>query len=184
MTLERWYRHAAVILWPARKHFEVLCDDDSRKVLPVLEQMVARWKESTTEDAEPRRASALALPLRSSRIGPRTRMGDLTRKREKEITGCKILAALGDPGLIGRFLGEVMIKDAAVDPGKSLVEVCQTYGWDTFRDELESLFKNTTIETVERNVRLLEEICLSTPRKTGGLGRALRNRVARPGFGP
>ena len=111
-------------------------------------------------------------------------MGDLTRKREKEITCCKILAALGEPGLIGRFLGEVMIKDAAVDPGKSLVDVCQTYGWDTFQRELEALFKNTTIENVERNVRLLEEICLSTPRKTGGLGRALRNRRRETWFRP
>ena len=46
MTLERWYRHAAIVLWPVRKHFDVLCNEDSHKVVPVLEQMVARWKKS------------------------------------------------------------------------------------------------------------------------------------------
>ena len=59
MTLDRWYRHAAIILWPERKHFEVLCDDDSRNVLPVLEQMVGRWKKARRQDAEAQRAPVL-----------------------------------------------------------------------------------------------------------------------------
>ena len=78
-----------------------------------------------------------------------------------------------------------MIKDVAVDPGKSLVDVCQTYGWDTYRHELEALFKNTTIGSLERNVRLLEEICLANPRKQKeAWTETLRNHLARRGFGP
>jgi hypothetical protein len=26
MTLERWYRHAAILVWPVTRHFEILCD--------------------------------------------------------------------------------------------------------------------------------------------------------------
>ena len=165
MTLERWYRHAAVILWPERKHFEVLCDDDSRKVLPVLEQMVARWKESTPKDAEAEKSQCIGLATAILTKWPENPHGSSHQSEGEKDNLLKILAALADPGLIGRFLGEVMIKDAAVDPGKSLVDVCQTYGWDTFRHELEALFKSTTIENVERNVRLLEGICLAKPRK-------------------
>jgi len=76
-----------------------------------------------------------------------------------------------------------MVKDAAVDPGKSLVEVCQTYGWDTFRHEIEAVFKSTTIASLARNVRLLEEISGRAPEE-GSLDRALRNHLARRGFGP
>jgi len=86
MTLERWYRHAAVILWPERKHFEVLCDDDGRKVVPVLEQMVTQWQESKPMTLKPTRASALALPQRSSRSGRRSLMGGFTKAREKKTT--------------------------------------------------------------------------------------------------
>jgi predicted 2-oxoglutarate/Fe(II)-dependent dioxygenase YbiX len=168
MTLDRWYRHAAIILWPARTHFEVLCDDDSRKVLPVLEQMVARWKNSTPEDAPIQKSQCIGLATailtqwpESPRRNPQLREGERNNL-------LKALVALGDTGLIGRLLGEVMIKDAAVDPGKSLVEACQNYGWDTFRHELEALFKSTTIENLERNVRLLEDICLSRPRNEEG----------------
>jgi 2OG-Fe(II) oxygenase superfamily len=165
MTLDRWYRHAAVILWPERKHFEVLCDDNSRKVVPVLEQMVARWQESKPKDAEADKSQCIGLATEILTKWPEDPHGRSHQSEGEKDNLLKILAALADPGLIGRFLGEVMIKDAAVDPGKSLVEVCQTYGWDTFRHELEALFKSTTIENVERNVRLLEEICLAKPRK-------------------
>ena len=61
-----------------------------------------------------------------------------------------------------------MIKDAAVDPGKSLDDVFKKHGWATFRGELEALFKATKLETLERNVRLLERICLAKPRKKDG----------------
>src|SRR5207249_4762473 len=46
MTLERWYRQAAIVLWPERRHFEILCERDSRDAVPVLEPMVARWRRS------------------------------------------------------------------------------------------------------------------------------------------
>ena len=46
MTLQRWYRHAAILLWPERRHFEIICDRDSRNVVPELKQMVGRWQRS------------------------------------------------------------------------------------------------------------------------------------------
>jgi hypothetical protein len=78
------------------------------------------------------------------------------------------LAALDEPRLIRGFLGDVMVKDASVDPGKSLVAPCQTYGWETFQEELLTVMRSTTIETIERNVRLLEHICLAKPPKKQG----------------
>ena len=165
MTLERWYRHAAVILWPARKHFEVLCDDDSRKVVPVLEQMVARWKKSTSKDAEDQKTQCIGLATAILANWPANPHGRSHHNDGEKDNLLKTLVALGETELIGRFLGEVMVRDVAVDPGKSLVDACQSYGWDTFQHELEALFKNTTIENLERNVRLLEGICLSKPRQ-------------------
>ncbi len=43
-TLERWYRHAAIFVWPEKRHFEVLCDRDSRAVVPELVRMLGRRK--------------------------------------------------------------------------------------------------------------------------------------------
>ena len=65
MTLDRWYRHAAIFLWPESKHFEILCDRDSRKVLPVLEQMV---RGGEMPGARTRRVPALRAELAAAII--------------------------------------------------------------------------------------------------------------------
>ena len=52
MTLDRWYRHATIFLWPEASHFEILCDRDSRLVVPVLNQMVARLERVKAEGRE------------------------------------------------------------------------------------------------------------------------------------
>jgi hypothetical protein len=46
MTLERWYRRAAVVLWPAVFRFDVLCAEDAEAAVGGLELMVRQWKQS------------------------------------------------------------------------------------------------------------------------------------------
>jgi hypothetical protein len=80
----------------------------------------------------------------------------------------KALRALDDARLIGTFLGSVLTKDAAVDPGTSLAAVCQQHGWPTFRPELEAAFTATTRASLGRNLRVLERLCLAKPKKKVG----------------
>jgi hypothetical protein len=129
MTLERWYRHAAIL--------KAQCIDLAKAI-------IAKWPENQFARA----------------YSPQPKTGDLL----------ETLAALDEPRLIGGFLGGIMVKDASVDPSESVVAPCQTYGWETFQQELLTVVKSTTIETMERNVRLLEKICLAKPRKKEGWG--------------
>jgi hypothetical protein len=34
MTLERWYRHAAIFLWPNEQHLRILCEAGSQAAVP------------------------------------------------------------------------------------------------------------------------------------------------------
>jgi hypothetical protein len=52
MTLERWYQHAAVLLWPARERFEVLCEGGAAAAVGGLEQMVRHWQEAGSGERE------------------------------------------------------------------------------------------------------------------------------------
>ena len=61
MTLDRWYRHAAIFLWPESKHFEILCDRDSRKVVPVLDQLVSRWQKAGSKHAPALKSQCIDL---------------------------------------------------------------------------------------------------------------------------
>jgi hypothetical protein len=59
MTLERWYRHAAIVLWPDRVHFDVLCAGGSRMAVPALNDLVGRWQRARKQDAPALRAQCL-----------------------------------------------------------------------------------------------------------------------------
>jgi hypothetical protein len=168
MTLERWYRHAAIFLWPERRHFEILCDQDSRAVVPLLNRMVAQWQQSDTKGAAALEAQCLELAAAILAKWPENRY--IRAHPEEPRTGdlLKALAALDDPQLIRGFLGDVLVKDVSVEPGKSLAALGQTYGWGAFRQELQTVMEGTATETMERNVRLLEQVCSAKPRKKEG----------------
>ena len=69
MTLDRWYRHAAVVLWPDRNHFDVLCDGGMTGAVRVLQQMEDRlWLTAKPQAAAPR-AECVRSPPPSSRAG-------------------------------------------------------------------------------------------------------------------
>ena len=170
MTLQRWYRHAAIFLWPERRHFEIICDRDSRDVVPELKQMVGRWRRSQGEHAVVLKAQCIDLATAILAKWPENRFTPVDPKDTRPGDLLEALAALNEPRLIGPFLGDLMIKDVSVDPGKSLVAVCQKQGWGAFQNELQTVMKSTTNETMERNVRLLESICSAKLRKKEGWG--------------
>jgi hypothetical protein len=168
MTLERWYRHAAIILWPEARHFEILCDNDGRKVVPLLEQMESRWRQADASDAETLKTQCLGLAAAIlTTWGARPYPYGYEQQPE---TGAllKTLLELDDPKLIAVYLGTVLIKDVSVEPGKSLPAVCERYGWGTFQPELVAVMKSTNAQTLKRNVRVLEQTCLAKPRPKEG----------------
>ncbi len=75
----------------------------------------------------------------------------------KQVSLLSLLATLGDASRVANWIRNVLAKDASVDPGKDLLDICRQYGWLTFQDDLLNLFENTSNETIERNVRLLAD---------------------------
>src|SRR5262249_57109792 len=61
MTLDRWYRHGAILLWPDSQNFEILCTTGSGGSVHALERMVEGWREAGPADADARKATALAF---------------------------------------------------------------------------------------------------------------------------
>ena len=151
-TLERWYRHAAVFLWPDARHFEVLCDCGLSGAIAHLAGMVRQWETKKGKTAETLRSQCADLAGRiMARWGTRSEGTD----------GAKLFAALAkldDLKLIGQYLREVLVRDPRADTGKALAAVCEQYGWANFHKDLAAIFANETRETIGRNVRLLETL--------------------------
>ena len=185
MTLERWYRHAAVILWPERKHFEVLCDDDSRKVLPVLEQMVARWKESTSKDAEVQKSQCIGLATAILTKWPENPHG-----RSHQSRGRKRQPAEDTRGAC-RSRADWPLSWRGDDQG------CRGRSWQVTGGRVPDLWlgylparargpvqEHDNRECREERATARGNLPGQSPEAEGGLDRALRNHLARRGFGP
>lgn len=168
MTLDHWYRHAAIFIWPASRSFDIFCDAGIRYAVRMLGQLVSKWKRASKSTASELKASCIRFAASIlERWKPNSFIKGWDEKEQKD-TMLRSLAALGDADLISTYLGEVLPKDTSADPGKALAEVCQKYGWHTFRPQLEGVVRSTTRETIERNIRLLEHVCLARPGKKEG----------------
>jgi hypothetical protein len=165
MTLDRWYRRAALFVWPAREHFKVLCGAGHAGASRALQAMVGRWAAGGRKDAGLRDecvAFAAALVAGWPEVSPGGRAG-------KEPDGLlPALDAVGEPDLVRGYLKEVLARDATIDPGEALEKVCRARGWATFQPGLQAAFEKTIPETLERNVRLLESFCLARPPRKAG----------------
>jgi hypothetical protein len=180
MTLERWYRHAAIFIWPESRRFEVVCDQDGRNVVPLLAKLMDRRRQAGAKEAQALKVQCLDLADAILESWGRDRRQRFDTQAPDTSDVLEMLAELDDPKLIGTFLGDVLLKDDSAEPGKSLATVCQKYGWGTFRGQLVAVMKGTTLGTIERNVRVLEQVCEATPRKKEGwsdLCAALANEL-------
>jgi len=167
MTLARWYHHAAVALWPASRHADVLCEAGSPNAVSALRRMVKRWEANQGPHADVLRTPALELARRMLQRWPanpyRDVDGSTARSRYDPV---RLLSRLGDIGLIRVYLRDVLARDAALDPGKGVARIIDQSGWTALCAELVALFEATDAETLERNARLLDRLCRF--RRAGG----------------
>jgi hypothetical protein len=64
MTLERWYHRAAVMLWPAQRRFDVLCEAGVEAAVGGLEQMIREWQSAPEGEQPARKEQCLAFARR------------------------------------------------------------------------------------------------------------------------
>jgi hypothetical protein len=165
MTLDRWYRHGAIVLWSARRQFDVFCATGSHNATRMLGLLVKQWKKARSGKADELRAQCIAFAETILRQWSGTSFVSDFEPPAASPNLLSMLVALDEPRLIQIYLSEVLPRDASVDPGRSLVTLCQRHGWGTFRRELEVVFQKTTTETLERNVRLLDGMSQAKPRQ-------------------
>jgi hypothetical protein len=165
MTLERWYHHAAIIIWPNERHFQVLCDAGPHAAVPALAQMVKQLEKAGPEEAAVLRAGCLDFAGAIIARWPESPYDHYIADRPESSSLFRSLAALDEPALIKAYLTDVLPRDPTVDAGKALATVCRKHGWGTFQAELVSALEKATPVSLARDVRLLEPIFLARPHK-------------------
>jgi hypothetical protein len=158
MTLERWYRHCAIFLWPEKHHFQILCDCGSDSAVTVLNLLVRKWQNADSSKKTELKAQCLELATKIiNQWNPVPYFEPEDGPKPSEII--PILKSLDNSKLIKAFLSEVLPKDASLESNPALLRLCEKHGWSMFQQEFESIFKSTTLRSLGRNVRLLEQLC-------------------------
>lgn len=160
MTLTRWYRHAAILLWPDAHHFDVLCAAGARQAVGSLKRMIATWQKAKGEKAAAQKILCRTFAekiLDHWMIRKHQSWKEASEPDAYDVTPS--LHRLEDPELIRTYLGKVLVQDVSLEPGRDITKAIQRHGWAAFRRELVILFKATNSETLERNVMLLARLC-------------------------
>jgi hypothetical protein len=168
MTLDRWYRHAALLIWSNRQHFAILCQAGSERAVPILKQMVSRLRKTRGEAAATLKAQCITFANLIMARWPEHHFARRLGDKSDKPTLLPALRTLDDPKLIGAFLSQVLTKDNSISLGKSLPAICEKHGWATFQLELAALVDQTADRTLPRNVEFFEQLCLAKPRKKPG----------------
>ncbi|MBN9522224.1 2OG-Fe(II) oxygenase [bacterium] len=172
LTMDRWYRHAAVVLWPDARQFDVLCDCGVPAAVESLRQWVDRWRTAARPDPTAR-GPCVEFAIRVLARCARTHCGDA---EANALLGA--LIDLGEPGLVRTFLRDVVAGSRGLRPGKAIRAAGEAFGWKTFQKEIAGLFTATAVDPVtreagpsgdllERNLGLLEAVCVTRSRRKG-----------------
>lgn len=167
MTLERWYHHAAVVLWPAESRFDLLCEAGVEASVGGLAHMVGQLKKAKGSERKRLQDSCLKFASRiiaswakESQKANQYKAYD-PRVKSDEVNPLLIqLQELGDASLVAKWIRYVMGQDVWVQPGKTLGDLCNAHGWNTFRKELLKLYDFTSYDTLARNSWLLADFSL------------------------
>jgi len=165
MTLERWYYRAAIVIWPRDKHFAVLCGAGTDAAIGGLQALVNRLKRMAKAKREKQRRECLSFAaaiIDSWQASPRSSWHEA--KPVNRGVFLPLLQELGDPGLVRRFLSQVMVGDGGIRLEKSFGKFCKQHGWASFEAELTSVIEATTAATINRNAELLATLCLQRDR--------------------
>ena len=161
LTLERWYHRAAIVIWPRERHFAVLCDAGTQAAIGGLEAMMKGLRRGKKQQREAARNDCLEFagaiidgwtPAHGAWLGNED--GKAARAGFS-----RLLCRLDDPGLMRRFLSEIVPNDGSAELHADFVRLGRRHGLSTFEVGLAQVLDSPSPATLLRNARLLHLLC-------------------------
>ena len=160
MTLERWYHRAAIVIWPRDRHFAVLCGAGTEAAVGGLEAMVKALRQGSKAQREATRRDCLqfAGAIIDGWQSPGTRWIGNDDKFGRSLFS-KLLCRLDDPGLMRRFLSEIVPGDGGAELHRDFAKLGRRHGLRAFEAELAQTIDAASPATLLRNAQLLHLLC-------------------------
>lgn len=130
VTMERWYRHAMIVLWPPDRYFRILAGEGQAAAVPALAELL----DGAQEPAQHAAARTFATEIINRWQPPRY---TYTGNRESQSASMlRQLPRLADPALALRFIQEILVKDYNGTEGQPLNTLGDMLGWETLAPAL------------------------------------------------
>ena len=161
LTLERWYHRAAIVIWPRERHFAVLCGAGTQAAIGGLTAMMKGLRRGTKQKREAMRGDCLEF---AGAIIDGWKSTDFRWYRDEEQRAVragfsKLLCRLDDPGLMRRFLSEIVPNDGSAELHGDFAKLARRHGLSAFEAELAQALDAPSPATLLRNARLLHLLC-------------------------
>lgn len=161
LTLERWYHRAAIVIWPRERHFAVLCGAGTQAAIGGLEAMVKGLRRGSKEQREAARRDGLQFAgaiIDGWKPSALRWVGDIDGKADRSVFS-KLLCKLDDPGLMRRFLSEIVPNDGSAEIHHEFAKLCRRHDLGAFEAELARVLDAASEATLLRNAKLLHLLC-------------------------
>jgi hypothetical protein len=163
VSLERWYRQGAIVIWPRDRYFRILAGEGQGSAIPSLEKVAAGAKKPT--------ALAACRTFAEEVIGQ--------WKPRQSITGggsswsarmLTLLERIGTAELVQRFIRDVLPKDFDGTEGKALLRLFQRFGWESFAIPIQDFLAHPKptdhFTRLDQIVSICEALCCDSPALT------------------
>lgn len=168
MTLERWYRRAAIVIWPQANHLEVLSACGTDASIAGLQAITARVKAASDNEKNELRDDGVRLAAAIIRNwNPESSKWSMANGSIETVDRnifLSLLCELNDTRLVADFIQHVLPKDSKTGVDSSLAVWCNREGWTEVGAALTDTFRTVDHRTVARNATILEKLCATGDR--------------------
>ena len=140
-SFERSYHRAALVIWPRKRHAEVLLQAGVAAVLPSLQEKVAACAAHNAAPAARTEALALAQQVVGAWTMAERADSQQQNRPEKRDGMLQMLSELGDATLLERFTAAVVMRDYDGSENAALVISARLLGADKSADLLAELMR-------------------------------------------
>jgi predicted 2-oxoglutarate/Fe(II)-dependent dioxygenase YbiX len=130
VTMERWYRHGVVVMWPQERYYRILASEGQSHALPALTELI---------DGEPDPAGSESCRTFASEIINFWQTSTHPYRRADASQSAAMLTQLeriGDAALAERFIRECLVDDYSGTEGGALGVLCDKLGWSALAQGL------------------------------------------------
>ena len=160
MTLQRWYRHAVIGVWPNESHYRVICGAGTGSAVSELYRMAEQISGLSGDEKLKHRMECRRFGVA---IISKWRSGHDVTVGDKRISAAnlmlKALSRIGSRRLVQRFLQKIAPTEQLLTDVRRLARLCQRFGWSACDTGLTAIFEQQEPRRLNGKATLLLALC-------------------------